>query len=107
MRARERAHCVPVRFVDAGYRGGPYNRRHVRLPADGNAREPGHLGLPGLGPDVSIIDAAIMDVLITFFLVLVIFGTVVNSRRPKAISPLAIGLTITMDILGAALPERR
>ena len=48
-----------------------------------------------------------MDVLITFFLALVIFGTVVNSRGPKAISPLAIGLTITMDILGAALPGRR
>ena len=43
----------------------------------------------------------------TFFLVLVIFGTAVEPRGPKAIAPLAIGLTITMDILGAALPGRR
>jgi uncharacterized membrane protein len=45
-------------------------------PADGNARKPGHLGLPGLGLDVSIIDAVIMEVLMMFFLVMVIFGTV-------------------------------
>ena len=45
--------------------------------------KPGHLGLPGLGPDVSIIDAVIMEVLMTFFLVLVIFGTVVEPRGPK------------------------
>ena len=76
-------------------------------PADGNARKPGHLGLPGLGLDVSIIDAVIMEVLMMFFLVMVIFGTVVEPRGPEAIAPLAIGLTITMDILGAALPGRR
>jgi glycerol uptake facilitator-like aquaporin len=78
-----------------------------RLLADGNARKSGHLGLPGLGPDVSIIDAVIMEVLMTFFLVLVIFGTVVEPHSPEAIAPLAIGLTITMNILEAALPGRR
>ena len=66
-----------------------------------------NLGLPGLGPDVSVIGALIMEAVMTFFLVLVIFGTVVEPRGPKAIAPLAIGLTITMDILGAALPGRR
>ena len=49
----------------------------------------------------------------TFFLVLVIFGTVVDPRGPKAIAPLAIGLIITMDILtggritGAAMNPAR
>jgi glycerol uptake facilitator-like aquaporin len=43
-----------------------------------------------------------MDVLMTFLLVLVIFRTVIERRGPKAIVPLAIGLTVTMDILGAA-----
>ena len=76
-------------------------------PADGNARKSGHLGLPRLGLDVSIIGAVIMEVLMMFFLVMVIFGTVVESRGPEAIAPLAIGLTITMDILSAALPGRR
>jgi glycerol uptake facilitator-like aquaporin len=43
-----------------------------------------------------------MEVLMTFFLAMVIFGPVVESRSPKAIAPIAIGLIITMDILGAA-----
>ena len=59
-----------------------------------------NLGLPGLGPDVSIIGAVIMEVLMPFFLVLVIFGTAVDPRGPQAIAPLAIGLIITTDILG-------
>jgi aquaporin Z len=72
-----------------------------------------NLGLPGLGPDVSITGALIMEVLMTFFLVLVIFGTVVDPRGPKAIAPLAIGLIISMDILtggritGAAMNPAR
>jgi MIP family channel proteins len=72
-----------------------------------------NLGLPGLGPDVSVSGALIMEVLMTFFLVLVIFGTMVDPRGPKAIAPLAIGLIITMDILtggritGAAMNPAR
>jgi len=72
-----------------------------------------NLGLPGLGPDVSVSGGLIMEVVMTFFLVLVIFGTVVDPRGPKAIAPLAIGLIITMDILtggritGAAMNPAR
>jgi MIP family channel proteins len=72
-----------------------------------------NLGLPGLGPDVSVSGALIMEAVMTFFLVLVIFGTVVDPRGPKAIAPLAIGLIITMDILtggritGAAMNPAR
>ena len=72
-----------------------------------------NLGLPGLGPDVSVSGALIMEVLMTLFLVLVIFGTAVDPRGPKAIAPLAIGLIITMDILtggritGAAMNPAR
>ena len=72
-----------------------------------------NLGLPGLGPDVSVTGALIMEVVMTLFLVLVIFGTVVDPRGPKAIAPLAIGLIITMDILtggritGAAMNPAR
>ena len=72
-----------------------------------------NLGLPGLGPEVSVSGAVIMEVVMTFFLVLVIFGTVVDPRGPKAIAPLAIGLTISMDLLtggritGAAMNPAR
>src|SRR5919112_3097045 len=79
----------------------------------GRNNEGVNLGLPGLGPDVSITGALIMEVLMTFFLVMVIFGTVIDPRGPKAIAPLGIGLIITMDILtggritGAAMNPAR
>ena len=69
---------------------GPMGRNNIGV----------NLGLPGLGPDVSVTGALIMEVLMTLFLVLVICGTAVDPRGPKAIAPLAIGLIITMDILG-------
>lgn len=72
-----------------------------------------NLGVPGLGPEVTAAGGVIMEAVMTFFLVLVIFGTAVDPRGPKAIAPLAIGLTITMDILaggritGAAMNPAR
>jgi MIP family channel proteins len=72
-----------------------------------------NLGVPALGEGVSIPGGLIMEGVMTFFLVLVIFGSAVDPRGPKAIAPLAIGLTITMDILtggritGAAMNPAR
>ena len=43
----------------------------------------------------------VIEVILTFFLVYVIHGVAVDSRGAHAIAPLAIGLTITMDILMA------
>jgi MIP family channel proteins len=42
-----------------------------------------------------------LEVVTTFFLVYVIHGVAIDSRGPHAIASLAIGLTITMDILMA------
>lgn len=42
-----------------------------------------------------------LEVIATFFLVYVICGVAIDSRGAHAIAPLAIGLTITMDILMA------
>lgn len=39
----------------------------------------------------------------TFFLVYVVFGTVVDKRAPAGVYPLAIGLTITLCIMGFGL----
>ena len=55
----------------------------------------------------------VIEALLTFFLVYVIHGVAVDSRGAHAIAPLAIGLTITMDILvggpltGAAMNPAR
>jgi MIP family channel proteins len=55
-------------------------------------------------PDALIIgraNAFCLEAVTTFFLVYVIHGVAVDSRGARAIAPLAIGLTITMDILMA------
>jgi MIP family channel proteins len=55
----------------------------------------------------------VIEVILTFFLVYVIHGVAVDSRGAHAIAPLAIGLTITMDIFmggpltGAAMNPAR
>lgn len=46
-------------------------------------------------------NAFCLEVILTFFLVYVIHGVAVDARGAHAIAPLAIGLTITMDILMA------
>lgn len=46
-------------------------------------------------------NALILEFILTFFLVYVIHGVAIDSRGAQAIAPLAIGLTITMDILMA------
>jgi aquaporin TIP len=72
-----------------------------------------NLGLPALGPDITITGAVIMEIMLTFFLVLVIWGSAVDPRVPRGLAPLSIGLTITMDILaggrvsGAAMNPAR
>jgi MIP family channel proteins len=58
-----------------------------------------NLGLPAVGTNLSASNALVAEMIMTFFLVFVIFGTAVDERTPKIISGLAIGLTITMDIL--------
>jgi MIP family channel proteins len=58
-------------------------------------------------------NAVILEMILTFFLVYVIYGVAVDARGAHAIAPLAIGLTITMDILiagpltGAAMNPAR
>lgn len=57
-------------------------------------------GTPNLASNVSFGTGVLVEAVLTFFLVLVIFGTAVDGRAPKSIFPLAIGLTIALDIMG-------
>src|SRR5262249_16177456 len=72
-----------------------------------------NLGVPALGPDITVAGALIMEIVMTFFLVLVIWGSAVDPRVPRGFASLSIGLTITMDILaggrisGAAMNPAR
>jgi MIP family channel proteins len=73
----------------------------------------GFLGTPALAANVSPTTGILVEIILTFFLVLVVYGTVVDSRAPKGFYGLAIGLVLTMDILaggpltGAAMNPAR
>jgi MIP family channel proteins len=62
------------------------------------------LGTPTLAPGISAGTGIIVEAILTFFLVFVVFGTAVDARGPRAAGGLFIGLVIAMDILaGGAL----
>jgi aquaporin Z len=64
-------------------------------------RDAVHLGTPLLDPEA--IDAAQgvgIEAILTFFLMLAVFGTAVDSRGPR-VGGFGIGLVLTMDILAA------
>ena len=69
-------------------------------------------GTPALGKDVTPGHAVVIEAVLTFFLVFVVFGSAVDERAPK-IGGLAIGLTVALDILfggpltGAAMNPAR
>jgi MIP family channel proteins len=71
-----------------------------------------HLGTPTLGPHVSFGTGVLIEAILTFFLLLAVFGTAVDARAPK-IGGFGIGLTVMVDILlggpltGAAMNPAR
>lgn len=61
------------------------------------------LGVPLIGEGFSVGQAFVFELIMTAFLMFVVFGSAVDTRGPRAIAPLAIGLTISMGIfLGGA-----
>jgi MIP family channel proteins len=61
------------------------------------------LGTPNLAPGVSFGTGVLLEAVLTFFLVLAVFGTAVDPRSPK-IGGFGVGLTVGVDILmGGAL----
>ena len=79
---------------------------------DGGAKGIVAGGTPQLG-GVDVMSGILLEVVTTFFLVFVIFGTAVDDRAPKYVFPLAIGLTVALDIMaigpltGAAMNPAR
>jgi aquaporin TIP len=74
----------------------------------------GSLGTPVLNPGIQPEAGLIVEAILTFFLVWVVFATAADPRGTfKSIAGLAIGLTITMDVLmggpltGAAMNPAR
>jgi MIP family channel proteins len=69
-------------------------------------------GTPDLAGNVSFKQGVLIEAVLTFFLVFVVYGTAVDARAPR-IGGLAIGLTVALDILfggpltGAAMNPAR
>jgi aquaporin TIP len=79
-----------------------------------STRDLTNLGAPGLGHGVSHWQGLVIEIVLTFFLVWVVFATAADPGGSfKSIAGLAIGLTITMDVLmggpmtGAAMNPAR
>jgi aquaporin TIP len=79
-----------------------------------HVRQLTNLGSPGLGGGVDHWQALVIELVLTFFLVWVVFATAVDPGGTfKSIAGLGIGLTITLDILmggpltGAAMNPAR
>jgi aquaporin TIP len=71
------------------------------------------LGTPLVGARYEVSAALLAEIIMTFFLMYVVYGTAVDKLGAKAIAPLAIGLTITIDVFaggavsGAAMNPSR
>lgn len=63
--------------------------------------QPVNLGTPGLTSGTTVGEGLVMELILTFFLVFVVFGTAIDPRAPK-IGGFGIGLTVTLDILVGA-----
>jgi MIP family channel proteins len=84
---------------------------HFLLPA--SARDLVHLGTPQLSGIITKSQGVGVEIVLTFFLMYVIYGVAIDKRGPAVIAALAIGLAITMDIFamgpvtGAAMNPAR
>jgi aquaporin TIP len=56
------------------------------------------LGTPALGQGITPLMGLVMEFVLTFFLVFIVFGTAIDIHAPK-LGGLFIGLTVTLDIL--------
>ena len=86
----------------------------LRFVVGGDLFDAGGAGAPALGPDVSVGTGIVLEAILTFFLVFVVFGTAIDARGPwNKTAGFTIGLAIAFDILafgpltGAAMNPAR
>jgi len=69
-----------------------------------NGAADAHLGAPAVSASLSPIRAMVLEAVMAFMLVIVVFGSAVDPRAPKGFAGLAIGFTLIGNILvGASL----
>jgi MIP family channel proteins len=105
---------LAVAYWAAQFAGAAFAALLVKVLLPRAAANAAHLGVPALGGGVSAGSGLVLEAIFTFLLVIVVFATAVDPRGTfKSIAGLAIGLTITIDILfggpltGAAMNPSR
>jgi aquaporin Z len=84
----------------------------IKLAMPANALTAVGMGTPALGQGISPQMGLVTEIVLTFFLVFVVYGTAVDARAPKC-GALFIGLTVALDVLmggpisGAAMNPAR
>lgn len=96
--ARKLSPALIIPYTVAQLLGGVAGALCLKVVFPSAAIDKVNLGVPAIGAGVSTGGAFVAEVIMTFFLMFVIYGTAVDERGPRAIAALAIGLTITMDI---------
>jgi aquaporin Z len=86
----------------------------LRFVVGGRLFDAGGAGAPALGLDMAVGKGIVLEAILTFFLVFVVFGTAVDDRGPwSKTAGFTIGLVIAFDILafgpftGAAMNPAR
>ncbi len=101
-----------VGYIIAQCLGGIVAAALIKLAIPAEALAAVGMGTPALGEGISAGMGLVTEIILTFFLVFVIFGTAIDKRSPQ-VGGLFIGLTITLDILvggpitGAAMNPAR
>ena len=62
--------------------------------------DPVELGTPAVGANFEVLAAFLAELILTFFLMYVVYGAAVDKKGANVIAPLLIGLTITAGIVG-------
>ncbi len=86
----------------------------LRLIVPTSVWQPVHLGTPGLREGITVMQGTLLEAILTFFLVLAVFGTAVDPKGSwNAIAGFGIGTVLIFDILvggpltGAAMTPAR
>lgn len=101
-----------VGYVLAQCLGGIVAAGLIKLCVPAMALAAVEMGTPAVGAGVPVSMAFITEIILTFFLVFVVYGSAVDKRAPK-VGGLFIGLTVSLDILmggpisGAAMNPAR
>jgi len=101
-----------VKYIIAQCLGAIVAAWVVTLAVPGEVLTAVGMGTPALGTGISAGQGFITEVVLTFFLMFVVYGTAIDSRAPK-VGGLFIGLTVALDILmggpvsGAAMNPAR